>query len=176
MTAYQLGEHAPRLEGEAHYIASSATLVGQVVLQSHSSVWFNAVIRADNALIQVGARSNVQDGAVLHTDPGIPLLLGCEVTVGHNAMLHGCEVGDGTLIGIGAVVLNRARIGRHCIVGANALVTERMEIPDYSLVVGSPAKVIRQLDAAAAAQLKENASVYVRHAARYRSELREVQL
>lgn len=176
MTAYQLGEYAPELTGEGHFVAANATLVGQVRLLSHSSVWFNAVIRADNALIQIGERSNVQDGAVLHTDPGIPLLLGSNVTVGHNAMLHGCQVGDNTLIGIGAVVLNHARIGRNCIVGANALITERMEVPDNSLVVGSPAKVIRSLDAEAVAMLTLNADVYVNHAARYRDGLTEVEL
>lgn len=176
MTAFQLGEHAPQLEGEGHFVAHNATLIGQVVLKTQASVWFNAVIRADNALIEIGARSNVQDGAVLHTDPGITLRLGEDVTVGHNAMLHGCEVGSNSLIGIGAVVLNHARIGKNCIVGANALITERSVIPDNSLVVGSPAKVIRQLDEAAVALLRANAEVYVQHAARYRATLKEVTL
>ncbi|UTA46318.1 gamma carbonic anhydrase family protein [Simiduia sp. 21SJ11W-1] len=174
MTLYKLGDHAPKCEGEGHFVAENATLIGQVLLKNHASVWFNAVIRADNAQITLGERTNVQDGAVLHTDPGLPLVLGDDVTVGHNAMLHGCEVGSNTLVGIGAVVLNRAKIGRNCIVGANALITEGMEIPDNSLVVGSPAKVIRTLGEDVASMLSESANIYVRHAKRYRDSLEEV--
>lgn len=175
MALYQLGELRPRFLGSGHFVADSANLIGDVVLNDASSVWFNAVIRADNATITIGARSNVQDGAVLHTDPGLPLTLGEDVTVGHNAMLHGCEVGNNTLIGIGAVVLNHVKIGRNCIVGANALITERTDIPDNSLVVGSPAKVIRTLDEKAAEMLALNADVYVKHGQRYNAELKPVQ-
>lgn len=174
MTMYRLGSLAPVLEGSGHFVAENATLIGDVLLKAGSSVWFNAVLRADNARIEVGQRSNVQDGAVLHTDPGIALVLGDNVTVGHNAMLHGCVVGDNTLIGIGSVILNHAKIGKNCIVGANALVTENMDVPDNSLVVGSPAKVIRKLDRQAEELLSLNAEVYVKHAARYATELEEI--
>ena len=173
---YQLGETRPQLKGEGHFVADNATVIGDVVLEEKSSVWFNAVIRGDNATITLGAETNVQDGAVLHTDPGLPLNLGEGVIVGHNVMLHGCQVGDNTLIGIGAVVLNNAKIGSNCIIGANALVTERMEIPDNSLVMGSPAKVVRQLDESTHELLKLNAEVYVQHAARYSKDLETVEV
>ena len=173
---YQLGDKRPTLQGEGHFVAEDATLIGDVVLKNQSSVWFNAVIRGDNATITLGEDTNVQDGAVLHTDPGIPLTLGQGVIVGHNVMLHGCTVGDNTLIGIGAVVLNNAKIGKNCIVGANALVTEGTEIPDNSMALGSPAKVVRQLDDDVAEFLKLNAEVYVKHAQRYASELKPVKL
>lgn len=176
MTFYRLGDMQPKLEGEGHFIADSANLIGEVIVKSGASIWFNAVIRADNAPIEVGVRSNVQDGAVLHTDPGVKLTIGQGVTIGHNAMLHGCTIGDNSLIGIGAVVLNHAVIGRNCIVGANALVTERMEIPDNSLVVGSPAKVIKQLDFAVEELLAASAEVYEKHAVRYTKELKKVEL
>lgn len=142
---------APRFEGEADwsgFVAPSADLIGPVWLGQGASVWFGAVIRADNHPIEVGPDSNVQENAVLHTDAGIPLTLGRGVTVGHQAMLHGCSVGDYSLIGIQAVVLNGARIGRYCIIGANTLIGENQQIPDYSLVVGTPGKVIRSLDPA----------------------------
>lgn len=173
---YQLADKRPQLRGEKHFVADNATLIGDVVMESGSSVWFNAVIRADNATITLGEETNVQDGVVLHTDPGLPLTLGKGVTVGHNAMLHGCSVGDNSLIGIGAVILNRAKIGKNCIVGANALVTERTEIPDNSLVVGSPAKVVRQLDEKSIEMLKSSAQVYVNHAGRYNESLVAVDL
>lgn len=148
-------------------------MIGKVRLDEGASVWFGAVLRGDNELIHIGPDSNVQDGAVLHTDPGSPLTLGRGVTVGHQAMLHGCEIGDGSLIGIHAVVLNGARIGRNCLVGANALVTENAVIPDGSLVLGSPAKVVRTLSDAQQAQLAANAQVYVANARRYLEELFE---
>ncbi|TQV66129.1 gamma carbonic anhydrase family protein [Exilibacterium tricleocarpae] len=173
---YRLGDKVPQLRGEAHFIAANATVIGDVVLEHETSVWFNAVIRGDCATITLGARTNVQDGAVLHTDPGLPLTLGQGVIVGHQAMLHGCQVGDNTLIGINAVVLNHARIGKNCIIGANALVTEGADIPDNSLVVGSPGKVKRQLDAETAALLKANAQVYVDHLYEYNAELEAVEL
>jgi carbonic anhydrase/acetyltransferase-like protein (isoleucine patch superfamily) len=173
---YKLGDKQPRLQGEGHFIADTASLIGDVILENKSSVWFNAVIRGDNATITLGEESNVQDGAVLHTDPGLPLTLGKGVIVGHNVMLHGCTIGDNTLIGIGAVVLNNAKIGKNCIVGANALVTERSDIPDNSMVLGSPAKVVKQIDDATAEMLKLNAEVYVHHADRYSKELEAVEI
>jgi len=145
-----------------------------VVLEDRSSVWFNAVIRGDNELITVGPQSNVQDGAVLHTDPGIPLTMGCGVTVGHKAMLHGCDVGDYSLIGINAVVLNGARIGKYCLIGANALVPEGMEIPDGSLVLGSPATIKRTLSEDQQNHLAYAAQHYVDNAERYNRELKAV--
>jgi carbonic anhydrase/acetyltransferase-like protein (isoleucine patch superfamily) len=156
---YAYGDHRPRL-GRDVFVAPSADVIGQVVLCDQASVRFNAVLRGDTDLIHVGAGRNVQDNAVLHTDPGIELRIGDNVTIGHCAMVHGCTIGDNSLIGINAVILNRARIGRNCIVGANALVPEGMEIPDGSLVLGTPAKVVRQLDERAIAGLAESAHVY----------------
>ncbi|RVU30112.1 gamma carbonic anhydrase family protein [Neptunomonas marina] len=158
---YQLKGRKVTCVGDEHFIAPNATVIGNVTLHNNSSVWFNAVIRGDNDPIVIGEGSNIQDGAVLHTDPGFALTLGKHVTVGHQAMLHGCSIGDGSLIGIGAVVLNGAKIGKGCLIGANALVPEGMEIPDYSLVVGSPAKVKRELNEAQRQGLIENAAHYV---------------
>ncbi|MFW1678732.1 gamma carbonic anhydrase family protein [Pontibacter sp. JAM-7] len=155
------------LLGEEHFVAENATVIGNVTLHDCSSVWFNAVIRGDNDPIIIGERSNIQDGAVLHTDPGFTLSIGADVTIGHQAMLHGCAVGDGSLIGIGAVVLNGAQIGKGCLVGANALVPEGMVIPDYSLVVGAPAKIKRVLTEEQVAGLLENAHHYVANMRRY---------
>ena len=142
---YNLGSRCVQLHGSGHFVAPDATVVGSVVLEAESSIWFKVVIRGDNDLITIGPRSNVQDGSMLHTDAGIPLVVGPSVSVGHLAMLHGCTVGEGSLIGIKAVVLNRAVIGRDCLIGANSLVTEGKVIPDRSLVLGSPGKVVRQL-------------------------------
>ncbi|WP_286236722.1 gamma carbonic anhydrase family protein [Neptuniibacter halophilus] len=166
---YSLEGQAVRLLGKEHFVADNATVIGNVELHDRSSIWFNVVIRGDNDPIIIGPGSNVQDGAVLHTDPGYTLRLGADVTVGHMAMLHGCEVGDGSLIGIGAVVLNGAKIGKGCLIGANALVPEGMEIPDHSLVVGSPAKVKRTLNAEQVAGLQENARHYVENMRRFNS-------
>ena len=141
---YRLGEHEPVIDGN-FYVAESATVLGKVRLCNDSSVWFGAVLRGDTELITIGEGSNVQDGSVLHTDPGYPLKIGKNVTIGHMVMLHGCTIDDNSLIGIGAVVLNKAKIGKNCIIGAKSLITEKKEIPDNSLVVGSPGKVIRQL-------------------------------
>ncbi len=154
------------------FVAHNATVVGAVTLEHHSSVWFNAVIRGDNDRIVVGERSNVQDGAVLHTDPGMQLVIGRDVTVGHMVMLHGCSIGDGTLVGIKSVVMNHARIGRNCLIGAGSLVTEGKEIPDRSLVMGVPGKVVRSLTDAEVAFLMDSADNYVRKIARYRAGLR----
>lgn len=172
---YRLGDKAPQLNGENHFIAGSADVIGDVVLENNSSVWFNAVLRGDNDTITIGEDSNVQDGAVLHTDPGVKLTLGKGVIVGHNVMLHGCEVGDHSLIGIGAVVLNRVKIGKNCIVGANALVTEGTQIPDNSMVLGSPAKVVKQIDDATAEFLKLNAQVYVDNLSRFNDQLEAIE-
>ena len=167
---YRLGD----LRVETHpqsWVAPTATLIGKVRLQAGANVWFGAVLRGDNELIDIGENSNVQDGTVMHTDMGWPLTLGKGVTVGHNAMLHGCTVGDYSLIGIGAVILNGARIGKHCIIGANALVPEGREIPDGSLVVGSPGKVVRELTPAQQQLLEASAAHYVHNAQRYARDL-----
>src|ERR1700744_4802776 len=146
MPVYGLREAVPQLPPEGDYwIAPNAVLIGRVVLKKNASVWFGATLRGDNEPITVGEDSNVQDGAVLHADPGSPLTLGRGGTVGHQAMLHGCTVGDNCLIGIGAVVLNGARIGKNCLIGAKALIAEGKEIPDNSLVVGAPGRVLRPL-------------------------------
>ena len=167
---YRLGD----LRVETHpqsWVAPTATLIGKVRLQAGANVWFGAVLRGDNELIDIGENSNVQDGTVMHTDMGWPLTLGKGVTVGHNAMLHGCTVGDYSLVGIGAVILNGARIGKHCIIGANALVPEGREIPDGSLVVGSPGKVVRELTPVQQQLLEASAAHYVHNAQRYARDL-----
>jgi len=154
------------------WISPGAHVMGRVTLAEGCSVWFNAVIRGDNDTIAIGPESNVQDGAVLHVDAGAPLTIGRGVTVGHKAMLHGCDIGDYSLIGINAVVLNNARIGHHCLIGANSLVTEGKIIPDYSLVMGSPARVIRTLSEEQWRSLEQTSANYVRNAAKYRQSLR----
>lgn len=169
---YCLGDKRVSLEGEGQFVAPNATLIGDVVLHEKSSVWFGCVLRGDADRIEIGAGSNIQDGAVLHTDPGFPLVVGRQVTVGHNAMLHGCTIGDGSLVGINAVVLNGARIGRGCLIGANALVTEGMDIPDGSLVLGMPAKIKSQLSDEQQRGLLVNAEHYVLNAQRYNDKLR----
>ena len=169
---YSLGERRIELRGSHHYIAPNATVIGTVILEDEVSIWFNVVIRGDDDMITVGARTNIQDAAVLHTDEGVPMTLGSSVSVGHEAMLHGCTIGDGTLIGIKAVVLNRALIGRDCLIGANALVPEGKVIPDRSLVVGSPGKVVRALTDAEVASIRGNADHYVNNARRYLRDLR----
>jgi len=144
MAIYQLGENTPSVP-ESAYVADEAVLIGKVVLGEHASIWPGAVLRADNDTIRIGNSSNVQEGAVLHTDPGLELNIGDFVTVGHQAMLHGCTIGDGSLVGIQAVILNRAVIGKDCLVGAGAIVTEGKTFPDRSLILGAPAKVVREL-------------------------------
>ena len=167
MALYRIGDDAPRVAPDA-WVAESATVVGRVELAAGANVWYGTVLRGDNEWITVGERTNIQDGSVLHTDMGWPLTLGADVTVGHQAMLHGCTVGDNSLIGIQAVVMNGAKIGRNCIVGAGSLVTEGKEFPDNSLIVGSPAKAIRTLTDEQAAKLRMNAAHYVANAARHR--------
>ena len=173
MTIYALGDSKPQLPPQGEYwVAPSASVIGNVILHSNASVWFGGVLRGDNDPITVGPASNIQDGSVLHTDMGSPLTLGRGVTVGHKAMLHGCEVGDYSLIGIGAVVLNGVKIGRNCIIGANALITEGKIIPDNSLVVGQPGKVVRERDPAHIAVLQMSAEHYVQNWKRFAAELR----
>ena len=168
---YELGQKRVRIEGEV-FVASSADLIGSVVLKDKSSVWFNAVLRGDSDEIIIGEETNIQDGAVLHTDPGIRVILGRGVTVGHHAIVHGCEVGDYSLIGINAVVLNNAKIGKYCTIGANALVTQGQEIPDYSVVLGSPGKVVRQIDPSEGRVLENGAAGYVARGRQYLQTLR----
>jgi carbonic anhydrase/acetyltransferase-like protein (isoleucine patch superfamily) len=173
MAIYRLGDDAPHLAPGA-WVADNASVIGRVELGADASVWYGAVLRGDNDWIRIGARSNVQDGSVLHTDSGIPLTLGDHCTIGHQAMLHGCTIGDGTLVGIQAVILNRARIGRHCIVGAGALVTEGKEFPDGVLIVGAPAKVVRELTPEQIARLDWSAKHYVDQMHRHRTALQRV--
>lgn len=173
MAIYQLGEHVPEIDDSA-FVADSATVIGKVTLQPNSSVWFGATIRGDNERITIGTNSNVQEGTVMHTDIGHPLIIGADVTIGHQAMLHGCTVGDGALIGIQAVILNGAKIGRGCLVGAGALVTEGKEFPDNMLIIGSPAKAVRELTAEDVARLKGSADSYVQRAQLFKTQLKKI--
>ena len=173
MAIYALGDAAPRID-ETAWVAESAQVIGRVALGAQASIWYGAVLRGDNEWITLGARSNVQEGSVLHTDMGFPLTLGDDVTVGHQAMLHGCEVGDGSLIGIQAVVLNGAKIGRGCLIGAGAVVTEGKAFPDGSLILGAPAKAVREVTPEQLARLKASAASYVRNAERHRTQLRRL--
>ena len=174
MAVYELDGDAPQIAEAGCWIAPSAAVIGKVVMKPRSSVWFGAVIRGDNETITLEEDANVQDGAVLHTDMGFPLTLGRGVTVGHQAMLHGCTVGAYALIGIGATVLNGAKIGKHCIIGAHALITEGKEIPDGSVVMGAPGKVVKPLAAGVDEILKASADHYVENAARYARGLKAV--
>ena len=167
---YNLKDRQVQLIGEP-YIAPNATLIGSVTVEANASVWFNVVIRADNDLIHIGEGSNIQDGSVLHVDAGFPLSIGRQVTIGHKVMLHGCSIGDGSLIGINTVVLNGAQIGRGCLVGANTLITENMLVPDGSVVIGSPGKIVQTLDAAGRQKLIQSALNYVENGRLYREGL-----
>ncbi|MGR3756185.1 MAG: gamma carbonic anhydrase family protein [Tranquillimonas sp.] len=171
MTLYTLDGIAPELAADV-WIAPDANVIGKVVLEAESSVWFGCTLRGDNEPIRIGAGSNVQENCVMHTDPGFPLTVGANCTVGHKAMLHGCTIGEGSLIGMGATVLNGARIGRNCLIGAGALVTEGKEIPDGSLVVGAPGKVVRQLTDDQIQGLLLSARRYRENAQRFRNGLR----
>ena len=173
MALYRIGDDAPRLAPDA-WVAESAAVVGRVALGAGASVWYGAVLRGDNEWITIGERSNVQDGSVLHTDTGSPLTIGANVTVGHMVMLHGCTIGDNTLVGIGSIILNGAVIGRNCLIGANCLITEGKEIPDNSLVMGAPGKVVREVSPEQAMMLAGGAAHYVQNWKRYRRELTEV--
>ena len=170
MALYQLGEHIPQIHETAH-IADSADVIGQVEMAEHRSVWYGVVVRADTDRIRIGRGSNIQDNTVLHTDAGIELVIGENVTVGHQCMLHGCSIGDGSLIGIQSVVLNGARIGRNCLVGSGALVTEGKEFPDGWLILGTPAKAARPLTPEQLESLLRGAAHYVRNAQRFRAGL-----
>jgi carbonic anhydrase/acetyltransferase-like protein (isoleucine patch superfamily) len=175
MPIYELDHVAPKLPPhDACWIAPTATVIGDVSLAEDVGIWFGAVIRGDNDRIVIGARTNIQDGAMLHADPGFPLKIGADVTIGHHAIVHGCTIGPNTLVGMGATILNGAKIGANCLIGANALVTEGKEFPDNSLIVGSPAKAIRTLDDAAAAKLTESAASYVANWKRFAKGLKPV--
>jgi carbonic anhydrase/acetyltransferase-like protein (isoleucine patch superfamily) len=175
MPLHRLDALAPELPPAGHYwIAPDAHVIGRVRLGVDVGIWFGAVLRGDNELIDIGARSNIQEHSMLHTDMGFPLTIGAGCTIGHRAILHGCVIGDNSLIGMGAIVLNGARIGSNCLVGAGALVTEGKEFPDNSLIVGSPARVVRTLDEAAAARITGSADGYVRNWQRYAAGLKPV--
>ena len=173
MAIYQLGEHAPDIDPSA-YIADSANIIGKVRIEANASIWFDVTIRGDNELIVVGENSNVQEGCILHTDPGYPLTIGKNVTVGHQAMLHGCTIGEGSLIGIQSVVLNNAKIGRNCLVGAGALITEGKEFADNSLIIGSPAKAVRTLNPEDIAGLHGNTGNYVERGQYFKTNLKRI--
>ena len=173
MAIYQLGDDAPDIHPSA-YVADSANIIGKVSIEAGASVWFGVTIRGDNELITVGENSNVQEGCTLHTDLGYPLVIGKNVTVGHHAMLHGCTIGDGALVGIQAVILNNAKIGRNCLVGAGALITEGKEFPDNSLIIGSPAKAVRTLSPEAVANLQGNSANYVERGQFFKENLKRI--
>ena len=164
---YDFEKNVPEVHADA-WVASNATLIGKVKLEKNSSIWFNAVLRGDIELITIGENSNIQDGSVLHTDPGYKLNVGKGVTVGHKVMLHGCQIADDTLIGIGSIILNNAKIGKNCIVGANSLITENKIIPDNSLVVGSPGKILRKVTEEEIKAIHENAKHYVDGSKKYK--------
>lgn len=175
MTVYALGEFRPQLPPDGQYwVAPTAAVIGNVRLAPEASVWFGAVLRGDNELIDIGPRANIQDLSVLHTDPGVPLTVGADCTIGHKVMLHGCTIGDNTLIGIGSVILNRTKIGRNCIIGANTLITEGKEIPDNVLVVGQPGRVVRALSEDEVEMLSHSADIYVNNWKRFHATLAPV--
>ena len=175
MPIYELDGQAPEFPSDGrYYVADTAVLIGRVRLKSHANVWFGAVLRGDNEWIEIGERSDVQDNCTLHTDPGYPMVIGANTLIGHNVVLHGCTVGDNSLIGMGAVVLNGARIGKNSLVGAGALVTEGKEFPDNSLIVGSPARVIRSLDEKAAKMIAEGSDIYVKRWQQYAKGLKRI--
>lgn len=173
MAIYQLGADAPLIDDSA-WVAESANLIGKVTLGANATIWYGVTIRGDNERISIGANSNVQEGTVMHTDMGFPLDIGENVSVGHMAMLHGCTIGDGSLVGIQAVIMNGARIGKGCLVGAGALVTEGKQFPDHSLIIGSPAKAVRQLEPADIARLAHIADGYVQRGKTYRTDLKKI--
>ncbi|MER8896345.1 gamma carbonic anhydrase family protein [Mesorhizobium sp. M0676] len=174
MPTYVIDGKSPRFEdADSNWIAPDATLIGDISVGRNAGFWFGVVIRGDNEAIVIGADSNVQEHTVMHTDPGFPLTIGQGCTIGHRALLHGCTIGDNSLIGMGAIVLNGARIGRNCLVGAGALVTEGKEFPDNCLIVGSPGRVIRTLDDAAVARLRASAAHYVANGKRFKAGLKK---
>ena len=170
---FQLGEAVPDLPPDGQYwIAPNAIVLGRVRLLHDASIWFGATVRGDNEWITIGEGSNVQDGSVLHTDPGAPLTIGKGVTVGHMVMLHGCEIGDGSLVGIGSIILNRTKIGRNCLIGANTLIAEGKTIPDNSVVMGAPGKIMREVDEKTLMLLKYSAEHYVENWKRYARDMK----
>ena len=174
MPLFSLGERRVQLIGEHHFVAHDATVVGDVILHANANIWFQCVVRAENDRITIGENCNVQDASVLHVDPGYPMTLGRNVSIGHKVMLHGCTVGEGTLIGINSVILNGAKIGKSVLVGANTLITEGKEIPDGVLVVGSPGKVVRELKPEERERLLGIASGYVERSRLYRREMKPI--
>jgi carbonic anhydrase/acetyltransferase-like protein (isoleucine patch superfamily) len=175
MPIYELDGQAPEFPGEGNYwVAETATLIGRVRLKKDASVWFGALLRGDNEWIELGERSQIQDNATLHTDPGFPLTIGANCVIGHNVILHGCTVGDESLIGMGAIMLNGSQVGRNCLVGAGAMITEGKNFPDNSLIVGAPARVIRTLDDKAAAMIRAGADIYVRRWQQYAKGLKRI--
>lgn len=173
MAIYQLGDDVPDIDDSA-YISETATIIGKAVIKREASIWPNVTIRGDNETITIGVGSNVQEGCVLHTDPGFPLVVGDRVTIGHQAMLHGCTIGEGALIGIQAIILNNAKIGKNCLVGAGALVTENKEFPDNSLIIGSPAKAVRTLSEEDIARMHANTANYVERGQRFKTSLKKI--
>jgi carbonic anhydrase/acetyltransferase-like protein (isoleucine patch superfamily) len=175
MAIYELDGQAPELPADGRYwVAESAAVIGKVRLLPDTSVWYGAVLRGDNEWIELGERSQVQDNATLHTDPGFPIVIGDNCVIGHNVVLHGCRIGGNSLIGMGAILLNGVRIGRNCLVGAGALVTEGKEFPDSSLIVGAPARAIRQVDDKTVAEIARGADIYVRRSQRYAKGLKRI--
>ena len=174
MPLFSIGERKPRLVGEHHYIAHDATLVGDITLENNVNVWFQVVIRADNDRVHIGEGCNIQDGSVLHVDPGYPLTLSRHVSIGHKVMLHGCSIGEGSLVGINSVVMNGAKIGRGALIGANTLISEGKEIPDGVLVLGSPGKIIRELNQADRDYLLKIATGYVERSRFYKENLKKI--
>jgi carbonic anhydrase/acetyltransferase-like protein (isoleucine patch superfamily) len=175
MAIYELDGHAPDLPGDGNYfIADTATVIGKVRLHASASVWFGAVLRGDNEWIEIGEGSNVQDNSTCHTDPGFPLTIGKNCTVGHNVILHGCTIEDGALVGMGSIVMNGAKIGRGSVVGAGSVITEGKQFPEYSLIIGAPARVIRTLDAEQAAKMGGAAKSYQRNGPRFRKGLKKI--
>ena len=175
MAIYALDGESPELPADGLYwIAETASVIGRVRLQSEVSIWYGSVLRGDNEWIEIGARSQVQDNATLHTDPGFPLTIGEDCVIGHNVVLHGCTIGDKSLIGMGAIVLNGAKIGAHCLVGAGALITEGKEFPDGSVILGAPAKAVRETDEKARAMIARGAQVYVKRWKQYAAGLKRL--
>ena len=175
MPIYELDGQAPDFPGaDEYWIAETAVLIGRVRLKKETSVWFGAVLRGDNEWIELGERSQIQDNATLHTDPGFPMVIGSNCVIGHNVILHGCTIGDNSLVGMGAIMLNGSKIGTNCLVGAGAVVTEGKVFPDNSLIVGSPARVIRTLDDKLAAMIRGGADVYVKRSKQYAKTLKKV--
>ena len=175
MAIYELDGQGPELPADGRYwIAETASVIGRVRLKSHASIWFGSVLRGDNEWIELGERSQIQDNATLHTDPGFPMVIGADCVIGHNVILHGCTIGDNSLIGMGAIVLNGARIGSNSLVGAGALITEGKEFPDGSLIIGAPARAVRQIDDATRKTISAGADIYVRRWQHYAASLKRI--